>query len=206
MITKKVKCTNCKKWCDKEIKYINRNKKVKRKNFCSNKCIGLYNSRNRITCKCKQCKKELSIKLGVYNKSKTKNFFCSSSCAASYNNCHKSHGNRRSKLEMFIESKLKKEYPNLTFIFNDNTTIGSELDVFCPSLKLAIELNGIVHYEPIYGKDKLTKIVENDKQKMIRCYEQGIELAVIDTSQHTYITDKTCEKYYTIVKNLIGAR
>ena len=37
----------------------------------------------------------------------------------------------------------------------------------------------IVHYEPIYGEEKLTKVQNRDKQKMINCYEKGIELIVI---------------------------
>lgn len=204
MTTKKIKCTHCKKWYQKPLKYVNENRKLKRKHFCSHKCLGLSKSVNNIKCKCKQCKSPLSIKPSVYAQSNTKHFFCSSSCAALYNNCHKSHGYRRSKLEVFIENRLKKEYPKIVFLFNDKTTIESELDIVCPSLKLAIELNGIFHYEPIYGHDTLKRIINNDKQKMIRCYERGIELAVIDTSQHKYVTAKTCEKYYSIVKKLIN--
>ena len=37
--------------------------------------------------------------------------------------------------------------------------INSELDVYVPSLNLAFELNGIFHYEPIYGEKKLNQIL-----------------------------------------------
>jgi len=68
---------------------------------------------------------------------------------------------------------------------------------------LAIELNGIVHYEPIYGKDKFQRIQDNDKQKGLRCYEQGIELAIIDVSACGRLTQTNKEKYYAIVKELL---
>jgi hypothetical protein len=32
------------------------------------------------------------------------------------------------------------------------------LDFYFPELRFAIELNGITHYEPIYGEDKFEKI------------------------------------------------
>jgi hypothetical protein len=49
-----------------------------------------------------------------------------------------------------------------------------------PQLKIGIELNGIIHYEPIYGEDTLIRIQKNDKRKMITCFELGIELIVIN--------------------------
>ena len=80
------------------------------------------------------------------------------SCAATYNNKNKTHGTRRSKLECFIEKKLSELYPDLTIHYNQKDTINSELDIYIPSFKLAFELNGIFHYEPIYGEEKLNQI------------------------------------------------
>lgn len=101
---------------------------------------------------------------------KSPNHFCNKSCAASYNNKRKNYGNRRSKLEIYIESRLKTTFPKLEVLYNDKTTINSELDFYFPDLKIAVELNGIFHYEPIYGDKKLEKIQSNDKQKLINCY------------------------------------
>jgi len=70
-------------------------------------------------------------------------------------------------------------------------------------LDFAIELNGIFHYEPIFGTEKLGKIQNNDNRKMIACYEKGIELAVIDTSSVTHMSKKSKIKYWNIVKDIL---
>jgi hypothetical protein len=80
--------------------------------------------------------------------------------------------------------------------------MSSEIDIFIPSLKLGIEINGILHYEPIYGEDKLNKIINNDKAKIIACYEVGVELAVLAYTD-TYLSEKVKQKYWSFVKNLI---
>jgi len=89
---------------------------------------------------------------------KTNNHFCSRSCAATYNNTHKNTGTKISKLEIWLQTKLTEQYPNLEIHYNRKDTINSELDIYIPSLKLAFELNGIFHYEPIYAEDKLNQI------------------------------------------------
>ncbi len=161
---------------------------------------------------CNQCNKvfeltgtKRSVKHRDSKKQKSKgkhgNIFCSRSCSTSYTNCHKDFGTRRSKLEAFIELQLPLDFPNIEFIFNSKQIINSELDIYIPALKMAIELNGIVHYEPIYGVDKFIKIQNNDKQKIIRCYEKDVELAIIDVSKCSTI--KQHRKYYDIVKNII---
>ena len=104
-----------------------------------------------------------------YKKRKSDRLFCSSSCAAKYNNAHKTYGTRRSKLEAYLESQLRSEFPQLELICNGKNAIGSELDFYFPQLRLAIELNGILHYEPIYGADRLERTQANDQQKGISC-------------------------------------
>jgi hypothetical protein len=134
---------------------------------------------------------------------KSENHFCSRSCSITYKNKHKPTGTRRSKLEVYIEEQIKIDFATLNMICNGKEAIGSELDFYFPELKLAIELNGIFHYEPIYGNSKLEQIKNNDKQKTIRCYECGIELCVIDASKCKYLTNKSKTEYYLLVKNLL---
>ena len=178
-------------------------------NFCSQSCAATYNSsqriyKNTIKTKCKNCNKEINVIFSVQKKSKSGNYFCSQSCAGTYNNTHKTKGNRRSKLEKYLELQLIKLYPNLEIHFNRKDAINSELDIYIPSLKLAFELNGIFHYEPIYGNDKLQQIQNNDNRKFQACIEQGIELCIIDASSFTYFKSNKAQKYLNIIKKIIN--
>ena len=176
---------------------------------CSVKCMLQYNIKLRgdshpVAVPCKNC--NLIFKKQVCNIKKTKNNFCSKSCAAKYNNTHKTKGTRRSKLEVYLEQQFTLLYPNLEIHFNRKDAINSELDIYFPSLKLAIELNGIFHYEPIYGLETLSKIKNNDNRKFQACLEQDIELCIIDTSSQRYFKEKTSKKYLDIIVNLLVAK
>ena len=134
------------------------------------------------------------------------NSFCSSTCSATYNNTHKKFGIRRSKLEKWLEEKLIQLYPNLEFHFNRKDTINAELDIYLPSLKLAFELNGIFHYEPIYGDKKLQSTQSNDKRKFQACLEQNIELCIIDVSKENYFKEHISKKYLDIITNIVESK
>lgn len=168
--------------------------------FCSLNCKQLE-SRKKIEVKCMQCNvdfQKLPSQIKV-----TKNNFCTKSCAAIYNNTHKTHGIRRSKLEVYIEEQIRIAFPTLELVCNAKNIIGSELDFYFPSLRLAIELNGILHYEPIYGQDKLERICNMDQQKSIGCFQKNIEFCIIDTSQCKYLTQIQKDKYWKIVYDLL---
>lgn len=169
--------------------------------YCSKTCksIGRRTKKEVI---CANCGKTFDKILSQLHK----NNFCSNSCAATYNNKHKTKGNRRSKLEVYLETELIKLYPTTEIHFNNKNIINSELDIYIPSLKLAFELNGIFHYEPIYGNDKLGQIQNNDNRKFQACIEQGIELCIIDTSQQKYFKSETSQKYFDIIRNIIKER
>ena len=171
--------------------------------YCSKKCQSIGQI-SKIKCVCKNCGGETQKTPSQIKKAK--NVFCSRSCAATYNNKNKTHGTRRSKLEVWLEKQLNQLYPNLDIKFNDKETIGSELDIYIPSLNVAFELNGIFHYEPIYGNDKLQQIQENDQSKSKACHDLEIDLCVIDTSQQKYFKPKTSKKYLDIITNIINQR
>ena len=151
------------------------------KYYCSKPCM--HHNRGHelpIKVKCMNCQTEF-LKQACELK-KTPNSFCNRSCAATFNNTHKKHGTKRSKLEVYLEEQLVIKYPTLDFCFNKKDAINSELDIYLPSLKLAFELNGIYHYEPIHGQKKLDQIQNNDNRKFQACLEKHIELCIIDTS------------------------
>jgi len=171
--------------------------------YCSNMCQA---SHKRKEVKCENCGKITTKTLGEVKKSKTNRFFCSRSCSGTYNNRHKTKGTRRSKLENYIEIKLGEIFHNLDIKYNEKNVIGSELDVYVPSLNIAFELSGIFHYEPIFGKNKLISIQENDKHKSKACYDARIDLCVIDTSGQKYFKESTSKKYLDIIVNIINER
>ena len=106
-------------------------------------------------------------------------------------------------MELYLQEELEKKYPNLKPRFNPKDIIGSELDIYIADLKLAFELNGVFHYEPIYGVEKLGSIQANDQRKMIACYEQGIELCVIDISSVEQFTKKEGKRFLDIIIQII---
>lgn len=168
--------------------------------FCSLECNRISKI-TKIKVNCKYCNKEFLKQKNQFEK--CPNSFCNNSCSAKYNNAHKTTGYRRSKLELYLEKQLTTIYSDIKFLFNDKTTIKSELDIYIPSLKLAFELNGIFHYEPIYGQDKLNQIQSNDKRKFQACLENGIELCIIDASGLKYFKEDKAKKYLDIVDNII---
>jgi hypothetical protein len=137
---------------------------------------------------------------------KSPNHFCSHSCNALYMNAHKSFGSRRSKLEIWLEKMILERFPLIPVLFNSKDAINSELDIYIPSLKLAFELNGIFHYEPIYGPEKLASIKNNDSRKFQACLEKGIELCIIDSSSEVRFKEEKSKKYLDIVINLIDKK
>lgn len=187
----------------KLIKYAMTHNKYSTCEFCSRKCYHAHRKK-RIKVNCQYCGKEFEIKNSVYSSSKSKHFFCSKSCAAYYNNTHKKYGFTRSKLELYLESKLNELYPQIEILYNDRKTINSELDIFIPKYNLAFELNGIVHYEPIYGKDTFEHIQNKDKNKFQLCQEKNISLCVIDTSSLKYFKEQRAEKYLNIITEIIN--
>ena len=195
-----VVCDYCHKQFMRSISKYNQDVKKGWRQFCSKECHWLgQNKRKQVICAyCGNSfiKEEVQIK-------KTKNNFCSRSCSASYSNRNKTKGNRRSKLEIWLESQLSLFYPALEIHYNRKDTINAELDIYIPALNLAIELNGIFHYEPIYGENKLSQIQNNDERKFKACLEKGIELCIIDTSFFTYFKVDKAQKYLQIVTQII---
>jgi hypothetical protein len=169
--------------------------------YCGREC-----SHNSFKCKvnatCKQC----NLIFDKHPSRLSDNNFCSSSCAATYNNTHKTKGTRRSKLEKWLELQLSIIYPKLEILYSDKKTINSELDIYIPSLNLAFELNGIFHYEPIYGNIKMKQIQNNDNRKFQACIENSIELCIIDTSNQKYFKESTSQKYLNIITHLVTSK
>lgn len=141
------------------------------------------NRHEKILVSCTNC--GTMYKKGYYETKRYNNNFCKHSCCAIYNNKRRTSGFKVSKLELFLQEHLLKErHSNLDFSFNDRHICdGYELDIYIPSLKLGFEINGIFHYKPIFGQDKLDNIVRKDIIKNSLCKNKKISLITIkDTS------------------------
>jgi hypothetical protein len=187
-------CLNCHK---------NYESKDHRSKFCSLSCSNFYRENNKaVKFKfCNVCKLSFKIQGANYL---SKKIYCSRSCAAKYNNRHKTVGIRRSKLEAWIESQLTLKYPNLSVEYN-KTTNGFELDIYIPNLRLAFELNGIFHYEPIYGIEKLERTKKNDVNKFQECQRLGISLCVLDTSKQKKFSKNSSIIYLEVIEKIISS-
>jgi hypothetical protein len=198
------------KYCGKnfsvsKFESIRRKKKsLNQLNYCSHSCFCKHKTERGITnINCRNCNKEVKKYISEIKKSKSNNHFCSKSCSVTYNNKNKKYGTQISKLEKLIQVKLLELYPHIVFFFNGKEKINSELDIYIPSLDLGFELNGIFHYEPIFGQNKLNQIQNNDKHKFQSCLEHGIELCVIDVSKTKYIKKNSVVKYLNIITTII---
>jgi hypothetical protein len=172
--------------------------------FCSLECANKQKI-TKIEVECSHCLKKFQKTPSQMKLSKSGRSFCSKSCSATYNNLHKKTGTRRSKLEAWIEEQLSSLYPNLDILYNDKSAINSELDIYIPSLRLAIELNGIYHYEPIHGKDKFAQIQNNDANKFQACIANNISLCIVDASSLKYFKPSNAQKYLDIVTDIIDS-
>lgn len=171
--------------------------KRRKHNFCSVSCSSnFYKTSATEIITCKTCNE-------VFQQKSTTQIFCNKSCAATYNNQHKKFGTRRSKLEKWLEERIRELYPNHEIHTNNKETINSELDIYFPQLKIAFEVNGIFHYQPIFGDKKLIAIQKNDKYKQEQCALFGIQLHSIDTSGQTIFTpESSCEYLDYIIETL----
>jgi hypothetical protein len=194
-------CDNCGKLHYKAqceiIRGLRRNKRF----FCSQECNYAYNyTKQEVACaNCDTTFYKIPSQIA-----KTNNNFCSKSCAATYNNKHKRFGTRRSKLENLIEGMLLAEYPKITFACNQKDIIGSELDFYFPNLKLAVQINGPLHYLPIYGQKKLDQIQRMDEEKRTVCNNKGIILVEVDCSEDKYLNKKKIEERLSQIKAILA--
>jgi len=195
-------CYNCQKIFYIKKHYIPRYQRENLGLYCSRVCQHKY-LKPQIPVNCSNCQKSFFIPQHHFKRSPKKLFFCNRVCSGTYNAAHKTSGTKRSKLESWLEIQLKQMYPFLDFCFNDNTTLQLELDIYIPSLNLAFELNGIFHYEPIFGINQLNKIQNNDQRKFKGCLEKNIGLCIIDTTSQKYFKEKTSIKFLNIITTII---
>ena len=195
----KLQCLHCNKPFQIEKHRVQRSIERGTGKYCSQTCAR-HARRTSQEVSCANCN-SLFRKHGVELK-RTRNHFCSRSCAAQFNNRHKNLGaGRRSKAEDYLSGLIRRDFPSLEIIQNDRALLpsGLEVDIVIPYLKLAIELNGPIHFFPLFGKEKLTKIQAADISKQMEIQSLGYSLLVIDISAYGYFkkVKAMLDKYYS---------
>lgn len=172
--TVKLTCEHCKQEFIREKRWAKKHVH----SFCSPEC-GHNAKKLTHDLLCAECGTNIVRMNKEVKKSKSGNSFCGRSCAASYNNRLKKKS-RRSRCEQKLLELLQTHFPSLRFEPNDKIMLdGLEIDIAIPDLNIGIEWNGIVHFKPIYGQTKLTRIQKIDAEKTKRATDKGIDLIVI---------------------------
>ena len=111
---------------------------------------------------------------------------------------------RRSKEEDTIYQAIIKKYPTLKIIPNDTTIIGDqEVDIAIHDYKLAIEYNGVFHYQPILGEKFLQRYKSLDLRKNKKLKELGWHLLTIKAIHHRNFINMF-EYYLQMIDNEIN--
>ena len=171
--------------------------------YCSRKCYQQPKKKLQ-TVACDYCKKPFTKKNSELKRTNLN--FCSRSCLGYYTNANKVSGKTRSKLELRLEEQLKKDF-TLDIVYSDRVALkGLELDIYIPDIKIAFEIQGIFHYQPIFGKEKLNSIQERDDRKRKLCSELGIKLIPINVSMYTYITKERFDCIYRHILKVLSEK
>lgn len=168
--------------------------------YCSRICASrqhkIDNMQGTYLVYCEHCKKEF------YKNSnqiiKTDHDFCSQHCWAVYSNSlmKPRSARQRSKFESYAEKELRRRYKGMRISFNNRKIVAPyELDIYIPKLKVAFEINGIFHYKPIYGEDKLLHTQSKERKKRYICNKKGIKLHVINISRLKNFSEQEAYKY-----------
>jgi hypothetical protein len=151
--------------------------KIGKHNFCSKDCCNKFIDQKTST-ECFVCSK--SFYLAPYRIKASSRHFCSVDCFSEFKRTKKDWGSTRSKLEVAIEEHLKNIF-SFDILFNKRE-IGYELDIYIPHINLALEINGIFHYKPIYDEKHFLRTQHIDKEKSEECQKRNIKLVIIDVS------------------------
>lgn len=173
----KVNCYQCKN----EFEVTHAKSKFYKRFFCDSKCFAVWRNSRFSIYACEFCKK--TYRRPIVEREANLHTFCSRSCAAKWGQANKHCGYNRSKIEQWIEEQLNVLYPMLEIKYNNREVFKYELDIYIPSLKLAFELNGPLHYIDIYGKARLEHYQRKDKEKSRMCADNNITLISINISK-----------------------
>lgn len=105
----------------------------------------------------------------------------------------------RSLAEQLCIDLLRTHFKKLEVLPNDRTAIKRELDIYLPTLRVAIEVDGIFHQRKVFSEEAFEATKRNDLKKDIKCKEVGITLFRIALPEDS-------RTYYDFLKKDIAER
>ena len=91
--------------------------------------------------------------------------------------------NPRWKSEQKAYAIVRSHYEDARFQYQPDFLFGQRIDIFIPSLNIAIEYQGLQHYSPVDffgGEDGQRRNAARDMRKLRRCRAHGIEIIYWD--------------------------
>lgn len=153
-------------------------KKIHRKNI--QKSIGEKNKVEKIKKICQICNYEFYV-LPCFNN----RILCSKKCQLKFRAIKGAQGNKSISKPQLIIYEFLKEIFNDAILCDVSILKFQEIDIFIPSLNLAIEVQGRVHYEPIFGLKTFQRVQKNDKTKRTLLKNKNIMLLEIKVERES---------------------
>ncbi len=169
----KINCKNCDKILYRPPSVLKDRDNI----FCSKGCHDEFQN-CKITFNCEKCKKTVIVSPSHYNRAR--HHFCSRECRSKFTF-------KESFVEVQFEELVKKL--DIKYERNNRSVLGRlELDFYFPNINFAVEINGIIHYKPIYGEDHFKGQKDRDRRKRRKCKELGILLRTVKPGNCKYET------------------
>lgn len=115
---------------------------------------------------------------------------------------------RGSKIERFFLDKLTNRGYNVVWHKEIPHKEKLVVDLYLPEHKIVIEVDGVSHFEPIWGEDKLKQQIKSDKEKNGILTSYGISVIRFRTMHRNYNLTKlydAFEKLLVVLEQVISS-